>query len=1106
MNTRLWILRSLRFHRNQHLAVAGGTALATAVLAAALLAGDALNRELRRTALERVGAIRSAVELQGRLIDVTLADRLAHETGARVAPVLQLPAAFLTLDGDEERRIDRVHAYGVDDRFLALTLTPARRSQPDAGTAWLSRSLADALGATPSDGALRFAPPTHLPFDMPLGDHRSARTVRRPVQVRGVQDDADGGRFSLLTDQIPPLNAFVAREWLATAADARQRANLLLSDAEPAVLEAALRRALLPGDVGVNLTRAPDGLWLVRSDRVFLDDAHAQALSSLTPTPVLALHHLADAFAAGAGAAARETPYGFISALTPSVDPRLGVVPASMADDEVVINAWLAEKLRIGIGDHLTLRWRRFESGGRLTPDETTLRVVQVIDMPTAAAERERLPLFPGLTSVERCADWDIGLPLEQAKLADPDNEAYWKLYGPTPKAFVTLAAGRLMLGTHLGGAMVARVPPETTAAAITNALRRVDPRALGLTARAVRQEALQAVAQATDFRVLFTGMAVVLMVAALILTALLASLGVTRRRGEIGILRAAGFTPHAVAGLWVAESLPALLVGVVAGLVLGLGGAWLLVAALNHVWSGALAATHVTFSIGIASGLVAVLLALVASLLAVWCSVRRVSRETLRTLLADAPGGETSLPERARAAIRRAFALGMGAAAAALGLLVAGIRLSGAEAAAGLFFGAGLLLMISLLCLARLLVHFLECRSTHPTCGPIRAGVLNIIRHPRRSLLVMVLLATGSFLSVGVLAMKQDPAADARKRSSGSGGFDWMVETALPSPDMQVDDILRHTLGATARLLPFRVHAGDEAGCLNLNQARQPRLLGVDPDGAAALQAFDGSSGGPSVWSLLQHPMSDGTLPALAGDQTTVTYGLHTVADLRTGGVFSYTGEDGTIWNLRVVGALPVRTGVLQGSLIVDEDLFTRLYPSAPGHGLWLARGEQTNGGGDALADALRHNLGRNGALVTPTRARLHALGAVESSYLDMFLILGGLGMTLGAAGTGLVVWRNVLARRRELAVLRAVGIPSSRLLAYLLAEHLYLLLAGLGAGTLSALVSVQPAMRTLHAEMPVQAMAAMIAAMLIAGFIGILAAVRAASRTELLQALRGE
>ena len=1196
MNTTTWLFRSLRFHRRMHLALACGAALATAVLAAALLTGEALNRNLQRMALERVGGIRSAVELRGRFVDASLAERLAKETGAHVAPVLRLPASVLAVDDQgAETRVDRVNAYGVDERFFALggdieksrgrdraptegdvtgmveappsgamllsgksrgrdraptggdvtgmvgaplrgamLLSGKSRGRdraptegdvtgnvgaPPRGAMLLSLRVQDALGAASNAAiSLRFEQPSAFPSEMPLSDRHGEHVLRRPVRVCGLLPDAQLGRFALVASQIPPLNAFVNRTWLSGEAGLSNRVNLLLSDAAPKAFEAALRAAWQPADVGLRVSIVNNGVQLVQSDRIYLDEATTRALSACTQAPVLTLHHLVDAFVAGEGAAARETPYGFITAETPVADARLGVVPVGMRDDEIVINAWLAEKLRLHVGDELTLRWRRMESGGRLVPDAALFRVKRVIDMSACAQERLLFPHFPGLSDADQCADWDVGLAMDKDKLNDPDNEAYWKAYGPTPRAFVTLAAGRLMLGTHFGSAMTARFAPEIAPESIQSVLRQADPRALGFVVRPVQQEALQAAGQAMDFRLLFTGMASVLMIAALLLTGLLASLGVALRREEVGVLRTAGFSARQVMFLWVAETLPALLAGVVAGVCAGVGGARLLVWGVNRFWSQAVASAQVPFTVGWESCAWAAGLALLLSLLVVGWGVRRAMRMQVRDLLGSQDGALQN--DAGGRWIICDLIVGMGATLVAITLLALSGRVTG-EAASGIFFGAGLLLMISLLCFARLLVGFFDSttvaaavgRDPRPpveateiargafATGPIRAGLLNVARNRGRSLLVMVLLASGSFLAIGTLAMKQDPAANLGRSWSGSGGFDSMVELSIPMPGDKADAAIRATLEPGASVLPFRVHEGDEAGCLNLNHALQPRLIGVAPEAAAALRAFDQPGVERSAWSLLQHPMLDDTIPVLAGDLTTVEYGLQAQAGVRDGSVYEYTGEDGTVWRLRVVGALPVRTGVLQGSLLIDEATFTRIYPSAAGHGLWLVRSK-----GPSLATALQPSLGRNGVLVTSTRERLCLLGAVEATYLDMFLVLGGLGVILGAAGVGLVVLRNLAARRGELAVLRVLGVPSQRVMLYLLAEYAYLLLAGMLAGILPALVAVQPAMRSLGQAMPVVAMSVIIVAMAISGLLGVAAAVWAATRMPMLDALRGE
>ena len=64
-----------------------------------------------------------------------------------------------------------------------------------------------------------------------------------------------------------------------------------------------------------------------------------------------------------------------------------------------------------------------------------------------------------------------------------------------------------------------------------------------------------------------------------------------------------------------------------------------------------------------------------------------------------------------------------------------------------------------------------------------------------------------------------------------------------------------------------------------------------------------------------------------------------------------------------------------------------------------------------------------------------------------------------LGTVGLAAVMFRNVLERRRELALLRAVGYNRRRVSQMILAEAVLLLGAGLGAGVLSALLAVIPA-----------------------------------------------
>ena len=92
-------------------------------------------------------------------------------------------------------------------------------------------------------------------------------------------------------------------------------------------------------------------------------------------------------------------------------------------------------------------------------------------------------------------------------------------------------------------------------------------------------------------------------------------------------------------------------------------------------------------------------------------------------------------------------------------------------------------------------------------------------------------------------------------------------------------------------------------------------------------------------------------------------------------------------------------------------------------------------------------------------TADRLAEFHRVENTYLSTFQTLGGLGLLLGTVGLAAVLLRNVLERRRELALLGAVGYERSRLFVIVVAESALLLVCGLAAGAICAIVATLPA-----------------------------------------------
>ena len=113
---------------------------------------------------------------------------------------------------------------------------------------------------------------------------------------------------------------------------------------------------------------------------------------------------------------------------------------------------------------------------------------------------------------------------------------------------------------------------------------------------------------------------------------------------------------------------------------------------------------------------------------------------------------------------------------------------------------------------------------------------------------------------------------------------------------------------------------------------------------------------------------------------------------------------------------------------------------------------------------------------------------------------------MLLGTLGLGAVLLRNVLERRRELALLRAVGYDTGHVSLMVLVENGLLLFGGLGIGTVCALVAIAPAWIERGGQFSVLSLAGLLVAVAVAGLVSSLAATVVAVRSPLLPALRSE
>jgi putative ABC transport system permease protein len=1112
MRLQTLVLRSLVHYRRAHLAVVLGVATAVAVLGGALALGHSVRASLRALFLERVGAVDAAVT-GARFFRDELAADLAR-TAAPAAVTCPVLVAEAALQHEESgRRAARVVVYGVDARFWTF------HGRPDPALegrrALLGAPLAEELSAAEgSTVLLRIERASDVPASSLFGEKEDVvRSLR--LSVAGTRGASELGEFALRPGQQAVKAVFVPLATLQRALQREGQVNTILvaGGGGAWAIAAGLQSAVRLEDLGLRLRTLPARQALslesasgMLGDPVVLATERTAFGAGLRARPVLT--YLATALRVRD----RAVPYSLVSGLdTHSYAALAGPEPEPPPRAPILLNDWAARELGASHGDTVSLDYLVWKDEGGLETRTADFRLSGVVPLLGAAADPDLAPEYPGITDTLHLSDWDPPFPIDLARVR-PRDEDYWDRHRTTPKAFIPLSRAQELWGHRLGRLTSLRLEPaagvvvdtarDRLAAALARALNPLDH---GLTLTAVRAEGLAAAEGATDFAAYFTAFSVFLVASALLLAGLFFRLGVEQRAREIGVLKALGFDAAALRRLFLGEGL----VVAAAGGVLGMAGAaaWagLLLIGLRTLWVDAVGTRRLALAVTPGALIVGALAGVVVATAAIALTLRGLDRITPRGLAAG--GGRP--PARAG---RGTIVLAVAAAAAA-GVLLVSSSAGRVDQASG-FFGGGALLLAAalLLCRRALVAGGLLAVSGAGREGQLRLGVRNTTERPGRSLLAVALIASATFLVVSVGAFRRAPD-DANDPRSGTGGYALVAQSVTPLHHDPGTAEGRQALGLTeadaahlagATLVRFRLKPGDDASCLNLYRPQQPAVLGVP---AAFVQAgrfsfqaslADTPEERANPWRLLERPAEgDGTVPVLA-DGDALAYVLHR----QLGDVLTLDRPGAVPLRLRVVGAL--RHSVFQGELLLGEAHFRRAFPEIEGYRFFLAAAPAAQLEG--LTRVLEERLADFGFDASAASERLARFARVESTYLDTFQTLGGLGLVLGTLGLATVLLRNALERRRELAVLRAVGFAQRGLVTVLLAENALLLAAGLAIGVATALPAVLPALLARGGGLPLGTLAFVLFASALTGFLASLAASTIAARGDLITSLRAE
>lgn len=1095
MNKTKYILKSLWYYRKQHLAVLLGTIVSTAVLTGALIVGDSVKNSLHNIVDLRLGKVEYAMDAGDRFVRSDLAREIGNDLKSIVEPVLQVEG--IAINPETNTRINQIKVFGVDSTFNELAKSKFYNLAENEVA--VSSNLANRMNLNIGDLLLlRLKKASVIPANAPFVSDEDQSIALR-LNVKHILDDNNLGRFSLKSNQVAPFNLFVSRKFLNNELELSDLANLILLAAENSenITSETIHKSLYQNwkieDAGLKLKPIDENSLLeLTSERVFIDSQITEVIDQNS----VESNHILSYFVNSISLNEKETPYSFITSTSTKQYQ-------SIKEDEIIINSWLSEDLKAQIGDSIKIKYYRIGALRRLIEETKSFRVSAILPIDNQDFNESLMPSFPGLTDAGSCNEWEAGVPVDFSKIR-PKDEDYWKKYKGTPKGIINQKTALQIWGNKYGNYTALRFDnAKNQKVDLQNRIQKlVHPGLLNLKFQSVRSEGNRAAGNMVDFGGLFLSLSFFIIAAAILLTVLIYSLNIDSRNKETGILLGLGFTQKNILSLRYYESLITVILGSFLGVFGGIIYNKFLISALNSVWQDVVRTNMLSAHIEQNTLVIGFIVGVFIAILCIQVVTRIKLKQSAIYLIKD-------ISEiKKRAGIKNyVLAIGIFIMLLSIAIVVYAFVFS-VNQNAELLLSAGSFLLVAISLFVSVYLSRIAIKNSDNTLLLRTMAIKNASRNKNRSLSIIILLALGTFSVVITGANRKTFYNSENSHQSGTGGYEYWVESTLPVlydlntvEGKEKAGYWEGDLSEEISFVQFRVLEGDDASCLNLNQVSKPEILGFDTKKFEERKAFNFAKLLPSVdkenpWNALNKDFGKDVIPAYA-DQTVIIWGLKK----SVGDTLIYQNENGKNIKLLLIGGLA--NSIFQGNILIADSLFQTHFPSVSGSKVILA---DCSAQDSLFMPKFEDNLQDLGVRGTKTSERMSAFYSVENTYLSMFMVLGGLGVIIGTIGLGIVLLRNILERKKELAVLKAIGYTRKSIFQLLFIENLFLLLVGLSTGLVSAFIGVIPSLFSNAFQMPYMFVVSLIIAILFSGLIWIIIPLKVLNKQNIIEDLKNE
>jgi ABC-type lipoprotein release transport system permease subunit len=1136
----------------------------SASIVAPLTMGSSFGSSLKESIYASLGevdeVVRSQTLMREGVFDALKSDPGLSSMTDAIAPALIDPAT--AYNETVNRRDSQVDIMGVDAQissfgpFKGIDGAILPPGIPD-GSAYLVEDLADRL-------SLRAGDVVNVTFKDPRYSLESvyspvAGMLHGQLRIKGVIKDEGLGALNLAPRSDARRLIYVNLGWLQDKIGQNGVNAILISnngdaragvDATASVTErvsAILNASVGYSEGGFNVT-ATGSYVKLENDKIFFDDSYEARVKG-SDARIKEVSSQVSYFVNMIKFGSKWVSYSTVTGFDAGQDTAFGMfvengskqqISGKLAGNEIMVTNYTVERLGLKVGDKVTLNYTLYDRAFRKTFKYDEFTVKYVVNLEGKANDPGLMPPFPGIKGTKSCGDWKPPIPIDYSIMTNADLD-YWLKHGGTPKAYISLSRGKQMWGNDLGNLTTIKALPASGTSipqlakgiegGLNSSLR---PGEMGVyidTVKKTSLDSVQGMEIMTEALVAF-GSAVTL--SGMLLIYVLVQSHIESRRREIGTLMSSGFSNRSIVRLLAYEGAMLALCASVLGVLVGVAFAALGIWASNNLWSAILPLSSrfylpdgLTMIIGFVAG------AIVSTLSFVF-GTHHASKGNAVSAMRDRPEVEESRKKKVRwnlvpvvigiiisisalfapqpylnvllligpplvltFASSRSRSIGtMGYLASIAWIIAYASLLSSSEGNLLLLYyfvsGDLLLLLTAYFIYLRLeaLVSILSRR--------MRLGRISMKYQMRRIKRTGTYILAYAFVVFPLLTLSAYVPLQSSELSKQlveqGGGYDIVGETDAPLFFDLGDANARASHGVTGfpnntEVVQFLSYGNPGGTCSNLNSQAPPKLLAANSTFTAESKIPFAESIEPSRgWELL-HGSSHGT-PAI-GDYTTVVW----ILGKGVGDTVHITDETGHGVELTIVALL--HDSIFQGSVFVSERTMKQLYPTQSQYSYFLFKGVGTADTASRIEGSLA-SYGMRAKLVKDVVA---SNMKVELTYVSMLQALLIVGVIIGTFGFAAKVSKEVVERRFEIGVMRAVGVDRNSLIALMFGENLFILLLGFGVALLSAFIA---SILFLHMMPPLIDSLALLGILLGAVAIAMIAPLSKASRMSAAECIR--